>query len=213
MMKTISPATCLALLLSLLLGATCFADLVTENVNAAFDSTDGEVGQSFTTGIAPQYNSISVGIFADAGNPASNPSVEGSLFLLSEEYLGTALGLSSSTSGFIAQHQSVSAGAWVFDDAITLQGNTQYWFYTQGYTSETPAIGFAGGGGTYAGGITYSGGNGDLAGGAPEDTFIPALNIDLGFRVSGAAVPEPGSVAFIGCLGAIMGLRRRKRSL
>ena len=185
------------------------AGLITENLDAPFDGTVGEVGQSFTTGNDSQYNAISIGVYADYGNSATNPEAMGSLFLLNQEYLGSAQDLSSSSLGYVAQNQSISSGAWVFDNSVSLNGNTQYWFYTQGYTSITPAIGFASGGGPYAGGITYSGGNGTT------NSYLRADVIDLGFSVNGSSVPEPSTLAVfgIGALGLVAGgIRRRKRS-
>lgn len=101
-------------------------------------------GQSFTTGNSTLYDRISISVYTEPGGfadgtnssigDASNPQADGSLFLLSGEYLGRAQDLSSTTAGFIAQSQSIAGGSWVFDSSVALEGNSEFWFYTLNYS-------------------------------------------------------------------------------
>jgi hypothetical protein len=54
----------------------------------------------------------------------------GTLYLLSQEYLGLPAGLSPSTAGFVAKSDSIVDGQYVFAPSITLTGGALYWFYT-----------------------------------------------------------------------------------
>ena len=57
------------------------------------------------------------------------PMAAGSLFLLTQEYLGLPGNLGAGTPGFVAQSQRIEQGQYVFAPSVTLKGGTKYWFY------------------------------------------------------------------------------------
>lgn len=86
------------------------------------------LGQSFTTPTGAGWTDITFKFFD--GNDAA--LAEGDLFLLTQRYSGVVNALSSSTDGFLAQSTGISDNAWIFDSAVTLQADTQYWAYSTG---------------------------------------------------------------------------------
>lgn len=195
------------------------ADIIAaENLITSFEGTSfglrtGEIGHSFTTGSNPAYDRIAVRVYTTPGDfndgtnsslgSASDPEAEGALFLLSSEFIGAAEDLDAMTPGFVAKNLGISAGSWYFDSSITLAGNTQYWFYTQGYLNTVPTFGIVDGGadpGPYAGGQSY-------AINSTTGNFLGASNFDLGFTVS--SVPEPNSLLLFTFSMAALASRRR----
>jgi hypothetical protein len=119
------------------------ADIIAQNTGEV-DSGTTVPGQSVTTPLGGPWDAITFNFFT---NPTT-PTASGTLFLLSKEYLGTPAALSSATSGFVAQSQSISGGKYIFDPGVTLQPNTQYFLYAN--------ASFLNSGGTHA---LYPGGN------------------------------------------------------
>lgn len=175
------------------------ADTITQNPVAtqAFSSF---VGQSVTTAaVGGPWDNISFNWY----DTNLAPAAYGTLFLLSQEYLGTPAALSSSTTGYIAE--SVGAGGvYTFAASVTLQPGLQYFFYAN-----------AGGEIAHAANINpYPGG--DQYGVNPfSGQFVKFDNWDAAFLLQGTpisqGVPEPSSFLLL-CSGAVglLGLRRRK---
>ena len=94
------------------------------------------IGQSLTTPVGGPWNAIAFNFYdtvinSNGGAVALGPALAyGDLYLLSQSYTGLPSGLSSSTPGFIADTSTISSGEWIFGSAVTLQGSTQYYFYT-----------------------------------------------------------------------------------
>jgi hypothetical protein len=157
-------------------------------VTSGSGSTDSFAGQSVTTPSGGPFNNLSFNFF----DPSSgNPLADGTLFLLSKEYSSsesandTPANLSSSTPGFIAQSTGITGGVYQFDPSVTLQGNTQYFFYSNGNHD----ISFQATGNPYAGGSFYAAPSGVLA-------YVISPNADVNFRLSGqVAVPLPSAAA------------------
>ena len=178
------------------------ADIVAENLAAPdnWNAGDFGTGQSFLTGSADKYNQLRVNYFTN-NNPVSNPRAFGSLFLLDQEYLGTRASLSALTPGFIAQSTGVENDEfWVFDSAVELSGDTQYWFYT---TDNITSV-------IVSGNSSYADGNAYVADGSGS---FSAQAIDFGFAINGnpISVPEPSSIAILGLVGCVLLSRRRKQ--
>jgi hypothetical protein len=122
------------------------------------------------------------------------PSAQGNLFILTQEYLGTPSGLSTSTQGFLAESTGISGGIYQFAPTVTLSGSTQYFFYAdQGFTLALDT------------GFTFSVGREYVSFSGTED-FIGESGDVLNFLLTGtptaSPVPEP-STAAIAVVGAI----------
>jgi hypothetical protein len=102
------------------------AETIAENT-VGLSSNTFFPGNSMTTPLGGGWNTIIFNWFSDA--PGTTPTAFGTLFLLTQDYLGTPQDLSSATPGFLAQSQSTSGGLYGFDPAVTLAPNTRYFFY------------------------------------------------------------------------------------
>lgn len=154
-------------------------------------------GQSITTSSGGPWNNITFNWFADN---AGTPTAFGALYLLSEEYFGSADNLSSAVSGFIAASTGIVDDLYVFDQMITLSPSTQYFVYadTEGFlTQQAP--------GTYLGGTMY------VAPMSTDNFFIPPSQ-DAAFSLSGTVVPEPSRFLLLttGVAWSLFSRRRRK---
>ena len=159
-------------------------------------------GQSVTTPAGGPWSSIQ---FSWIRSSDGSRLAEGSLFLLSSAYAGVPADLSSSTTGFLGVG-TVSGGgvgtSYTFDPSVTLQPNTQYFFFSNNRPGGAGAVDIDGDG-TYTGGSRYGSGNG--TGG-----FI-ARPGDVSFVLQGVSpVPEPGETATVGLglAAAVLGVRR-----
>jgi hypothetical protein len=137
-------------------------------------------GQSVTTPTGGPFNNITFN-FYDA---SINPTAVGDLYILTQEYLGTPAALSSATTGFLAESTGISANQYVFASSVTLQSNTQYFFYADSVGVES---GFIIGG--YPGGQLYAA--------TSSFSFAAVVGQDANFTLSGTAVqtPEPATAA------------------
>lgn len=173
------------------------AQTITE-FTAGIESDEVIPGTRLTTPTGGPWNNITFNWFAD---DATTPTAFGTLFITSQEYLGTPSNLGTAP-GLIAQSVSVEDGAYQFASSVTLQANTQYWFYsnTSGEVSGSATV--------QAPGTTlYLGFN---------DGFEPSPDQTVNHRLSGTVVladaPEPGSFALLGAgLGVVGLVARRKR--
>jgi hypothetical protein len=154
-------------------------------------------GQSVTiASTGGPWDNIVFNFYSDAS--ATTPTAFGTVFLLSQEYLGAPDDLSSSTVGYIAQ-AAASGGLYKFASGVTLQPGTQYFFYVnaEGLTSGNVT-------GSYSGGILY------YANGGAQN-FQPASLEDENFLLTGSPVPEPNSIVLlVSGLLIIGGVARRK---
>ncbi|MFO0847036.1 MAG: hypothetical protein U0871_00545 [Gemmataceae bacterium] len=160
-------------------------------------------GQSLLTPAGGPWNNLAFSFFSDQA--ATVPSAAGTLYLLTQEYLGTPAGLSAATPGFVAASTSVSAGAYLFAAGVTVQPNTPYFVYSD---SQVPTNGRTTPG-TYPDGIYYiAGGSGTNYGQFPA--------ADAFFRLTGDvaavnAVPAPAGLILAGLGLPALGLVRRVR--
>lgn len=85
------------------------------------------------------------------------PLAVGTLFLLTQEYLGLPGNLGTSTPGYLAQSQRIDQGQYVFSPSVTLKAGVKYWFYASWQAgtvgSFNPITGFSED--TYGGGEMY----------------------------------------------------------
>jgi hypothetical protein len=180
------------------------ATIITEYTGSTFFGSTFP-GQSVTTSNNPlPWNNITFNWFSDITTPdklaVTDPTAFGTLFLLSQEYLGTPDDLSPATSGFLAQSQSISGGQYIFDPGVTLQPNTEYFFYTNasGTISGSPD--------------GYPGGKAYFANGSSFNFFfdIDDGGSDNSFRLSGTPIPTPALLP--GLIGMGVATFRKRRT-
>ena len=166
-------------------------------------------GQSLETGSGGSWTDITFNFYNADSPPDSVAS--GTLYLLSQEYLGQPVNLSTGTSGYISHTSTTQAegsgNEWVFSE-VTLESETQYWFYATSSQS-----------------IVVNGSNDDGIGGQYYEANSPTLafaattetedaNFELEGTASSEAIPEPGSMLISGIAGIGMAwsaVRRRRR--
>ena len=174
------------------------------------------IGQSLTTPNTQPYTDISFNFFETFAQPGvglvdGDPFAEGELFLLTEQYSGTADDLSSATAGFVAQTSTIVAeGAgteWVFASDVILHPDVTYFFYARnlGANFGTSKARDNGGVDGYSGGDyfqTEDGGSGT--------NFRRFAGADWRFELEGTAVPEPGSLGLFVVAAAAVVFRPRQ---
>jgi hypothetical protein len=176
-----------------------WADVIAEQLIQGDKAESIALGQSLITPAGGPWNDLTFNWFDTGGAPypgIPNPIATGTLFLLSQEYLGTPGALSAATGGYIAYSQSIAGGMYIFDPNVTLQPSTTYFFFTNqtvpdnsgdGNSIPGSAYGNVGSGGTYV----YLGGN------------------DARFRLQGNLVPEPSGIT-IGLLTLLFSFVARR---
>jgi hypothetical protein len=177
---------------------TSRAATIAENLSANFLTGD-IFGQSLTTQAGGPFNHITFNFFDNSAAPPGAPHAGGTAFILSHEYLGSPSGLSSSAD--LIASAAASGGFYQFAPSVTLQGNTQYFIYTDTIQNILFSVGDV-----YGGGVFY---------GAPSANFSSDASLDTAFRLIGTpAVPLPSALS----LGAVslpvhllsLALHRRK---
>ena len=147
-------------------------------VTAGTTGTFNWAGQSVTTPAGGPFASLRFNWFTFSGAPTAF----GTLYLLTQEYLGLPGDLGPSTPGYVAQSVAIVDNEYRFAPGVTLNGSTQYWFYTD--TQGAFVTSFFGS--TYAGGDLY-------VTGVPTLPFHKALAaagifLDANFKLQGTTV-------------------------
>lgn len=166
-------------------GPDCAAVPVTVDtlidVTAGGTGTFNFAGQSLVIPGGGSFNNLRFNWYTFAGSPAAF----GTLYLLTQEYLGLPGDLSPSTPGFVARSETIVDNQYRFAPGITLTGGTQYWVYTD--TQGSFVTSFFGS--TYAGGDLYLTGVPTLP--FRKAIAAPGVFLDANFRLQGSAVPAP----------------------
>lgn len=97
-------------------------------------TTGNYVGQSFGVPAGPsidnlRFNWYAYASVADQAAHNEGTTAFGTLYILSQEYLGRPADLSASTPGFIAKSDSNDGQQYFFPPAVTLAGGAEYWVY------------------------------------------------------------------------------------
>src|SRR5690242_7835426 len=177
------------------------ADVILEQMIQAGSAANAALGQSLVTPAGGPWNNLRFNWFDTGGAPNAgvpSPVATGTLFLLSQQYLGTPGTLNPATPGYIAQSQSIASNAYVFGGAVILQPNTTYYFYTNQLVPGNSGDGDVIPGGAYA----------DIGTGG---TYSALGGLDARFRLQGSVVPEPSSIALGLLTFACLLIARRSR--
>ena len=179
------------------------AGTLAENLVESGGLTAAIYGQSVTTSPGGPFDHIVFNFFDNHGPAApGGPHADGTAYLFSQAYTGTPANLSVNPgSNFIAS-AAASGGFFTFNPSVTLQGNTQYFIYTDTVQNSL----FIDTLHSYAGGTIYA-----LSGG----NFTADSSFDLAFRLTGTpAVPLPtalsAGVVSLPLLLLSLALHRRK---
>jgi hypothetical protein len=177
------------------------AAIVVDNNDGTSSSAFGGIfGQSFTTPTGGPWENIK---FNFVNGTTGNPVAAGGLYALGQQYSGTPNALSTTTAGFLGFTNVISGGQWQFT-GLTLNPNTQYFFYMDGFTNEVVKFSLTN---------PYAGGEGFNAVGPTTNYQAVGATFDLDFSAQGevTAVPEPSSIVFFSLAAGGYGLRRRMR--
>lgn len=193
----------LLLIVGLAYATSSAQSVITENTSGSHGTagTDFTLGQSVTTPDGNSWTNISFNLVDSSSHL---PYAEGELFLLTSSYTGTAAGLSSSTSGFLASTTDIANGEWVFAPDVTLNPSTQYFFYMSTPFDGSHQV-------LYSLSDPYSGGEASDA--IASGSYSASSSIDLVFTLSGTVVPvpEPTTLALAGLGGLSLLLFRRRK--
>ena len=164
------------------------------------DTTSENIpGQSLTTGLGGPWNNLQFNWFDDLGAPQAF----GTLFILTQEYTGEPLDLSSATPGYVTSAVPNIPGTDYVPPSpiIELQPSTTYYFYANAHPPDPVKVAT----------------NDPLALARAYEAsspFVAVSGSDFAFSLTGAVVPEPSTIALaaLGFIGLIaFAWRRRKR--
>lgn len=160
-------------------------------------------GQSVTTPAGGPWNNIrfhfNIGESGQLFDPTATGAF-GTLFLLSQSYSGTAAGLSNATPGFLASTASISGGTWQFAPEVTLQENTQYFFFMGSALGPTQVL-------WQSNGNNYAGGNGFQSFAGINYAALPSFDNVFVLQGDVAGVPEPSTFVLFALGLALPALR------
>ena len=152
------------------------------------------VGQSVTIPQTGSFNSI-LYMWLDRSGNLVPITATGTMYVLTQEYLGVARDLGTSTPGFAAKAVRVDGNAFVFDSSLTLTAGTKYWFledaaYTPtGVYTTQPHPDVYPGGDFYNAGSGVAGTNGLVLQYAKWFVSTPGdATYDANFRLTGTPV-------------------------
>jgi hypothetical protein len=178
-----------------------WADVINQQLIQFGGAGNFALGQSLVTPAGGPWNNLTFNWFDTGGTPnpgVPNPIATGTLFLLSQEYLGTPAALSAASAGYIAQSQSIAGGMYLFNANVVIQPNTMYFFYTNQTVPNNS------GDGNLITGSAYSSTGGIY-------TILPN-GADARFRLQGRVTPEPSGI-LLAALGLAAGLLGRRRAI
>lgn len=166
------------------------ADLA--DVTTGYTGTDNWAGQSVTITGTGTFESIRFCWYHY--NPAGTPVAFGTLYLLTQEYLGLPSDLSTSTPGFVARSEGLADGEYVFPARAMMTAGRQYWFYSDTRGRFTYSFNKD----IYAGGDLYVTGMSTLPFRKSQASWLllpsgeylkpaPGTSTDANFRLRGAA--------------------------
>ena len=171
---------------------TLKADIVSTETGGT-QSTPGSFywGVIVPTVAGKSWNNLVFNFFTSAGNPQAS----GSLYLLSQQYLGKPSALSPATPGYIATATD-TGDFYTFAPDVTATGNTTYWAYTN---ATLQLLGNDPGGHYYA----STGAN---------NNFVSVPTNGVNYALTGTHVsPEPGSILLFGTVLGLAGLILRRK--
>jgi hypothetical protein len=175
------------------------ADLIRSHTGSAGGGSAQDPGIRLTTpNVGTSWNNLTFNFF-DSRNGTDRAL--GNLFLLDALYTGTPQGLSSSTTGFLAQAAG-NGSVYTFAPDVTLSSNTTYYFFADLGLPPGNSTFISDSSGVSPGHLSYGSVNGNM-----NFTSIPW---HIHYELSGSAVPEPSSLLLVG-LGVAGVLIRRKR--
>jgi len=97
------------------------ADTIASQTVGLVPNFDGYFGAVVATPTGQAWNNITFNWIA----PGPSPAAFGTLFVLTQEYLGTPAALSSATAGFLAASTGISGGMYDFAPGVTLLPTTR----------------------------------------------------------------------------------------
>jgi hypothetical protein len=98
---------------------------IASNTAGTVFTGNNNVGQSVTMPGSGSFNNLRFNWYGSLG---AGPIAAGTLYLLTQEYLGLPGGLGPATPGFVASAPA-SGSQYVFPPGTTVIGGTEYWFY------------------------------------------------------------------------------------
>jgi hypothetical protein len=188
----------------------CGDVIQSQNVDGANTVGPFSFGQSLATPAGGPWNNIQFNFVIGESGQLFDPDgtgALGTLFLLSQSYTGAPGALGIATPGFLASTSTIDGGVWQFAPDVTLQPETQYFFYMGSVLGPTQVL-WQSVLNPYAGGNAFRSFDGG--------SYSAQATQDQAFLLRGdvAGVPEPGSIIITAAGLALLGVLRiaRRRS-
>jgi hypothetical protein len=184
------------ILLAALVALPASADIISGNFYGVSGNSNGQTpGQLVLTPDGGPWDDLVFNFFDTSGNPYAL----GDLYLLTSPYTGTPQALSTSASGFLAVSTAAS-DQWVFDTAVSLDADTDYYFYM----SENPPVGT----------VADISGSGAFGSGGGTGSFISrpfAMQYTLDGTVEDSSTPEPAAIILLLSGLVMISVAKRRR--